>query len=174
STAAGEITPGAVVFATGLPPRLPGLPLPLPATAVKGHMAVTEPVPLTLPGAVTQVGVQIEDHRLLLGGTLDLDDTSPEVNPEAIERLRATLVQALPSLENVRLTHQWCCWRPHHPDGLAVIDRVPGLTNAWLTSGHYRTGILMAPATADALAGWIATGRPRPNLEPWQIQNRFK
>jgi glycine/D-amino acid oxidase-like deaminating enzyme len=174
TTPAGEITPGAVVFATGLPPRLPGLPLDLPATQVKGHMAVTEPVPLTLPGAVTWVGAQIEDHRLLLGGTLDHGDPSPEVTPEAIEGLRATLASALPPLGNVRLTHQWCCWRPHHPDGLAVIDRVPGLTNAWLTSGHYRTGILMAPATADALAGWITTGKPGPSLEPWHIKDRFK
>jgi glycine oxidase len=173
TTAAGEITPGAVVFATGLPPRLPGLPLHLPASAVKGHMAVTEPVPVTLPGAVTCVGIQIEDHRLLLGGTLDLDDTSTDVNPETIELLRATMGQALPPLENVRFTHRWCCWRPRHPDGLAVIDRVPGLINAWVTSGHYRTGILMAPAAADILAQWVASGHCPGHLRPWQIQDRF-
>jgi glycine oxidase len=173
TTTAGEITPGAVVFATGLPPQIPGLPLNLPATAVKGHLAVTEPVALTLPGVVTQVGIQIEDHRLLLGGTLDLDDASAEVNPETIERLRATLARALPPLENVRLTHQWCCWRPRHPDGLAVIDRIPGLINAWVTSGHYRTGILMAPAAADLLADWVASGQCPDHLRPWQIHDRF-
>jgi glycine oxidase len=173
TTAAGEIQPGAVVFATGLPPRLPGLPLRLPATAVKGHMAVTEPVPLTIPGVVTQVGIQIEDHRLLLGGTLDPDDASPEVNPEATERLRAAMARALPALDSVRLTHQWCCWRPRHPDGLAVIDRVPGLTNTWVTSGHYRTGILMAPAAADIIAQWLASGQSPGHLRPWQIQDRF-
>jgi len=42
----------------------------------------------------------------------------------------------------VRLSHRWCSRRPHHPDGLAVVDRVPGLSNTWFTSGHYRTGIL--------------------------------
>lgn len=33
-----------------------------------------------------------------------------------------------------------------------------GLTNAWITSGHIRTGILMAPAAAVALAVWIGGG----------------
>jgi glycine oxidase len=173
TTKAGDIAPGAVVFATGLPPRIPGLPLDLPAGTVKGHLAVTEPVPVTLPGSVTQLGTQIEDHRLLIGGTLDTDDQTTEVNPAVTDGLRDHLARALPALKDVRLTHRWCCWRPRHPDGLGVIDRIPGLTNAWLTSGHYRTGILMAPATADALAHWIATGQPPAHLEAWQIQNRF-
>jgi glycine/D-amino acid oxidase-like deaminating enzyme len=38
------------------------------------------------------------------------------------------------------------------------VDRVPGLGNAWFTSGHYRTGILMGPATGSALARWITSG----------------
>jgi len=173
TTPAGGLTPGAVVFATGLPPRIPGLPIDLPASTVKGHLVATEPVPVTLPGTVTQLATQIEDHRLLAGGTLDTGDPTTEVNPEVTGRIRAGIAAALPQLGNVRLTHRWCCWRPRHPDGLAVIDRVPGLANAWLTSGHYRTGILMAPATADALARWIATGQPSAGLEPWQIKERF-
>src|SRR5204862_58223 len=44
-TTAGTISPGAVVFATGLPPVLDGLPLDLPADRVKGHLLVTEPAP---------------------------------------------------------------------------------------------------------------------------------
>ena len=37
---------------------------------------------------------------------------------------------------------------------------MPGLDNAWLTSGHFRTGILNAPATAAVLTRWIAAGEP--------------
>jgi glycine/D-amino acid oxidase-like deaminating enzyme len=44
---------------------------------------------------------------------------------------------------------------------------VPGLSNAWITSGHYRTGILLAPAAGAALAGWITTQRRPGNLQPW-------
>jgi glycine oxidase len=173
ATPAGDITPGAVVFATGLPPDLDGLELRLPASTVKGHLLVTEPVPLRLPGTVAQLGTQLEDGSLLSGGTLDTTDTSPEVNEAVIGRIRRDLAATVPALAGVRVTHRWCCWRPRHPDGLAVIDRVPGLANAWLTSGHYRTGILMAPAAGAALAQWIATGQPATTLRPWQIQDRF-
>lgn len=173
ATPAGDITPGAVVFATGLPPRLDGLPLDLPADLVKGHLAVTEPLPLSLPGSVTQLGTQLEGGGVLSGGTLDTDDRTPDVRPEVAESIRANVAARLPSLNPIRLTHQWCCWRPHHPDGLAVIDRVPSLANAWLTSGHYRTGILMAPAAGAALAHWIVTGGPPSGLDPWMIHQRF-
>ena len=60
-----------------------------------------------------------------------------------------------------------CCFRPWHPDGYPVIDRVAGLDNAWLTSGHFRTGILMAPATAQIITGWIASGQPPPEAAAW-------
>jgi glycine/D-amino acid oxidase-like deaminating enzyme len=173
ATPAGDITPGAVVFATGLPPRLDGLPLDVPAGLVKGHLAVTEPLPVAMPGSVTQLGTPLEDGSVLSGGTLDTDDTTPDVRPEVTEGIRANLAARLPSLNPIRLSHQWCCWRPHHPDGLAVIDRVPGLANAWLTSGHYRTGILMAPAAGAALAHWIVTGGPPSGLDPWTIGQRF-
>ncbi|HEY3954881.1 MAG TPA: FAD-binding oxidoreductase [Streptosporangiaceae bacterium] len=179
ATPAGDISPGAVVFATGLPPRLDGLtgpdghPLDIPAGTVKGHLAVTEPLPLTLPGSVEMLGTQLEDGSVLSGGTLDTGDSTPDVRPEVAESIRAGVAARLPSLNPVRLSHQWCCWRPRHPDGLAVIDRVPGLANAWLTSGHYRTGIMMAPAAGAALAGWIASGGPPPGLDPWLLSQRF-
>jgi glycine/D-amino acid oxidase-like deaminating enzyme len=53
-----------------------------------------------------------------------------------------------------------------------VIDRVPGLANAWLTSGHFRTGILNAPATAAVLARWIAGGEQPAEPDTWSA-SRF-
>jgi len=170
---AGVITPGSVVFATGLPPRLDGLSLRLPSNLVKGHLAVTEPVPVVLPGLVAPLATQLEDRRLLAGGTLDTDDATADVRPEVVERIRSDMAAALPRLAGVRITHSWCCWRPHHPDGLPVIDRVPGLGNAWFTSGHYRTGILMGPATAAALARWITAGERPAIIKAFGLDGRF-
>lgn len=151
SSTAGVITPRAVVFAAGTPPTLEGLDLQLPADTVKGYLVVTEPVPVTLPGMVAPLATQLEDGRLPAGGTLDIGDATAGVRTEVTDRIRAELAAALPLLGRVRLTHRWCCWRPRHPDGLPVIDRLPGLGNSWITSGHYRTGILMGPATGSAL-----------------------
>jgi glycine oxidase len=166
-TTSGDIHPGAVVFATGLPPLLDGLPLDLPATQVKGHLLATEPTPLRLPGTVAPIATQLEDGRLLVGGTFDADDETPTVRPEVIESILAALYATLPAVRGLKAAYQWCCFRPRHPDGRPVIDRVPGLDNAWLTSGHYRTGILMAPITAQVISHWIASGQPPAEATAW-------
>jgi glycine oxidase len=159
-TSAGEFFPGSVVFATGLSPRIAGLDLDLPSFEVKGHIFASEPTSLNLPGAVAPLATAIDDGRLLLGGTLDIGDDERVVRPEVIAAMRAELEAAWPLARGVKISHQWACFRPAHPDHLPVVDRVPGLDNAWFTSGHYKTGILMAPATGRALATWIDSGRP--------------
>jgi glycine oxidase len=157
-TSAGEIRPGSVVFATGNPPRIDGLDLRLPWSEVKGHMLVTEPTHLQLPGVVAPLATPIEDGRLLRGGTLDIGDDERVVRPDVIASMMTELETAWPIARGLHVSHQWACFRPAHPDHLPVIDRVPALTNVWITSGHYKTGILLAPSTGRAIADWIASG----------------
>jgi glycine/D-amino acid oxidase-like deaminating enzyme len=167
-TSAGVISPGAVVFATGQPPVLDGLDgLDIPSDRVKGHLLVTEPTAVRLPCTIAPVATPLEDGRLLAGGTFDYGDESPAVREEVIDMIIASLRAALPGLREAGVSHQWCCFRPRHPDGRPVIDRVPGLANAWLTSGHFRTGILNAPATGMAIARWISADKPPPKAIAW-------
>ena len=166
-TSSGHISPGAVVFATGRPPVLDGLPLYIPADRVKGHLLVTEQTDVRLPGIVAPVATQIENGQLLAGGTFDTGDETPAVQPDVIDGIRAGLTAVLPRLAGVGVAYQWCCFRPRHPDRRPVIDKVPGLSNAWLTSGHFRTGILNAPVTAALLSRWIARDAPPVDARSW-------
>ena len=167
TTTAGDIYPGAVVFATGMPPVLDGLPLDLPASRVKGHLLVTEPSPVRLPGTVAPVATQLDDGRLLVGGTFDMGDETPIVRQDVIDSILEALYATLPVVRGLPAAYQWCCFRPRHPDGRPVIDQVPGIDNAWLTSGHFRTGILMAPVTGHTIARWIAAGEPPAEAAAW-------
>jgi glycine oxidase len=160
STTVGPVSPGAVVFATGAPPDAEDLVLPAPASLVKGHVIATEPIPLDLPVSVSPLLTQVDEGRLLAGGTLDTDDHSPDVDERVVASIRRDLEAAFPAIGPVPISHAWCCFRPAHPDELPVVDQVPRLTNVWMTSGHFRTGILMAPATGRALARWIDSGEP--------------
>jgi len=166
-TSAGSISPGAVVFATGSPPVLDGLPLHIPSDRVKGHLLVTERTEVTLPGIVAPLATQIENGQLLAGGTFDIGDETPVVRPDVIDAIAVGLAAVLPRLAAVGVAYQWCCFRPRHPDHRPVIDKVPGLANAWLTSGHFRTGILNAPATAAVLSRWISAGVPPAEAHAW-------
>ena len=102
--------------------------------------------------------MQLPSGELVAGGTLDEGDDDPVVRPAVIDDIRAGLAALVPAAASLPVPHAWCCFRPATADRQPVIDRVPGLDNAWVTCGHFRTGILMAPATGDAIARWIESG----------------
>jgi glycine/D-amino acid oxidase-like deaminating enzyme len=159
-TTAGNLDPGAVVFATGLAPA-PWVPVP--QRLVKGHLVVTEPAGFHLRCGLYAPGLgvgSLEDGSLLVGGTREEGDASPQVRGKVVQRIRRRLGELLPAARATRLRYRWCCFRPAMADGQPVIDRVSGLDNAWVSAGHDGTGLLLAPATGQALAAWIATGRP--------------
>jgi len=158
-TNVGEFRPGHVVFATGTPPPLLGLEK-IPSGEVKGHMLATAPTSFR---PSHESATLIEDSRLLMGGTLDVGDDERVVHDSVIDSMLAELGGGL------RAEYRWACFRPAHPDHLPVIDRVPGLDNAWITSGHYKTGILMAPATGAALAQWLTSGSPPEWVKPFGL-----
>ena len=158
-TTAGDLHPGVVVLATGLAPE-PWVRMP--QRLVKGHLVATEPVRFRLRCGVHSPGLGVgstADGGLLVGGTRDEGDSSAEVRPEVVQGIRRRLAELLPAAGQVRVRHQWCCFRPATADGQPVIDRVPGLDNAWMSADHDGDGLLMAPATGQALATWITTGR---------------
>jgi len=171
-TSAGDLHPGVVVFATGLAPELW---VPVPQRLVKGHLVVTEPVGFHLRCGVHAPGLGIgslQDGSLLAGGTREEGDHSPRVRGEVVQRIMGRLGELLPAARAARVRYRWCCFRPATADGQPVIDRVPGLGNAWVSAGHDGTGLLLAPATGQALAAWIATGQPPPPVRSFQV-SRF-
>jgi glycine oxidase len=158
-TTAGDLHPGRVVFATGLAPE-PWVQVP--QRLVKGHLVATEPVSFRLRCGLHSPGLGVgsmADGGLLAGGTRDEGDTSTQVRPEVIQHIRRRVAELLPAAGQARVRYQWCCFRPATADGQPVIDRVPGLDNAWVSAGHDGDGLLMAPATGQALASWITTSQ---------------
>lgn len=168
-TSHGAVHPGAVVFATGLAPE--GMS-PMPQLRVKGHLCVTEPAPFHLEASITDrsggiaVG-QLPDRRILLGGDRRADD-GRGVEAAVIASFRDRLAALLPEAGGLEISHAWSCRRPATPDRWPLVDRVPDLDNAWVTAGHYATGILLAPEVAALLAGWIETGRAPDAIAPFR------
>ena len=168
-TSAGAFQPRNVVFATGTPPQVDGLRLDLAWSEVKGHMLATAPTALQPPPQLVDVARAIDDGRILMGGTLDVGDDARVVRSEIIASMWQELEAAWPAAREIDIEYRWACFRPAHPDHLPVIDRVPGVRNAWLTSGHYKTGILSAPGTARALAQWLQTGAAPEVVRPFAV-----
>lgn len=155
----GDFHPGALVYATG---DISKDWVKAPPARVKGTIAITEPAGFELEAAlIDRILVrQLEDGRLLTGSTIDEGDEVPVVRQQTIDGIRAEVARMLPEAASLRVEAAWCCFRPGSPDGMPIIDRLPGLANAWISVGHYRTGILVAPGAGEVLAAWIMDGRP--------------
>jgi glycine oxidase len=54
--------------------------------------------------------------------------------------------------------------RPAAADRLPVIGRLPDSSHQWIAAGHFRNGILLAPATAVTLADLLEGKVPAVNL----------
>ena len=172
-TGHGDVEAGAVVLATGSGPRLEGLPLPHGQLLVKGTLVATAPAPFRLRLGVAGLGglaFQLPDGRLLFGNTFDATDGSPEVRPETLVATRADLEALVPDAAGLPLSHAWSCFRPAIAAGLPVIDKREGLGDVWVTCGHFRTGFLLAAATGQALATWIAKGERPEGIAPFSAR----
>ncbi|WP_283134703.1 NAD(P)/FAD-dependent oxidoreductase [Rhizohabitans arisaemae] len=74
----------------------------------------------------------------------------------------------------IALIHDpWVGGRPMSPDGLPVLDRLPGLSNAYTATGHGMLGITLAPVTGAAMAEYITSGHRPSELTPFRA-DRFR
>src|SRR5204863_7436266 len=119
-----------------------------PLRAVSGQLISTRPIQPLLRGAVggKYIVLQLRSGEIVAGGNL-LESES--ITPDA--SLSLAFAEAtrdlIPALRDVEFTRAWCGRRPTTPDGLPGIDRAPGFDNMFLACGHFRNGMLLAPAT---------------------------
>jgi len=175
-TTAGTIEPRVVVSATGwsadwLRGSIPELPL---LRSVSGQLIATDPQPPLLTGSV--VGkfliLQLRSGEIVTGGNL-LESESVTPDPSLSAQFAEAACDLVPQLRGVEFSRAWCGRRPMTPDGLPVIDHAPGCDNLFLACGHYRNGVLLAPATGKLLSEWIFS-RTRPeDLSPFKSDRRW-
>lgn len=93
--------------------------------------------------------------RALLGATVEEAGYDTATHAIDLARLRSAAAELLPMLADETLfpaIDQWAGLRPATPDLLPILDRVPGTLRQYIATGHYRNGILLAPATAHVIA----------------------
>jgi glycine/D-amino acid oxidase-like deaminating enzyme len=81
-----------------------------------------------------------------------------EVNDEACTVLARAAGRVSTALATARITRRQACYRPVTDDNLPLIGRVPGVSGAYVATGHGPWGMLNAPATGLALAELITEG----------------
>lgn len=133
----------------------------------KGQMlAIAIPPSLSLPLVVRTHGMYIVPRttgpnkgRAIIGATIEDAGFDKIVYPSDIAHLRALAAALLPALADAPQLEVWAGLRPSTPDELPFLGPSPDHRNQFVAAGHYRNGILLAPATAHVMAQIIA-GQP--------------
>lgn len=163
-TATGTIPTDLVVLATGLGtgPLTQASPAPVPIGAVLGQ-ALRIRLTDSLGNPDFQPVITGHDIHLVplgageywVGATVEFPPDEaptafiPTADAERLVTLRQGATSYCPALAQAEVLDQWSGLRPR-PAGQAapVIQPLAGYDNVWLATGHYRNGVLLAPATA--------------------------
>jgi glycine oxidase len=138
----------------------PGLPAPVP---VKGHILAIGPIEQGPRHVIHTRDVYIapKSRWILVGTTSERNRADTEVDRKAINQLRARAAALVPALADAPELTAWAGVRPGSPDDQPLIGQtaIPGVFAAL---GHYRNGVLFAPATANIVADQVIDGKVSP------------
>lgn len=165
STAAGDVLGDRVVLAAGAwsGDLLASLGLNLPVEPVKGQMILYKCASDFLPSMVLAKGryaIPRRDGHILIGSTLEHEGFDKTPTQSALESLKASAVELLPALADAQIVGHWAGLRPGSPEGIPFIGPVPGFEGLWLNCGHYRNGLVLAPASCQLLADLLVGDTP--------------
>jgi glycine oxidase len=158
-TQAGICTAPTVIVAAGAWAARDGL-LPddihVPVRPLKGQslaLRMTQSAPATTHIVWTeQVHIAPKaDGRLIVGATVEECGFNASITAGGIFALLDGARRALPSVEEMRVEAVWSGLRPTSEDDAPILG-VTSVQGLLLAIGHHRNGILLAPATADAIA----------------------
>lgn len=158
-----------------------GLSPGLAVTPKKGQMlAVALPRELPLHLVVRTHDIYIVPRttgtmtgRAIIGATIEDAGFDRTVSSADIARLRSLAAALLPPLANATELESWAGLRPATPDGLPFLGEIPGHPNQFAAVGHYRNGILLAPATAHLMAQILTGEQPDLNIGNFSPARNF-
>ncbi len=91
------------------------------------------------------------DGRVLVGSTTERAGFDKSTTDEVRATLHDYALRTVPELSSARIEHHWSGLRPGSPDGIPAIGEHPRIENLFVNAGHYRNGLVMAPASARLL-----------------------
>jgi glycine oxidase len=78
------------------------------------------------------------------------------VTPGGLKKIFAAAIELAPDLENARIEETWAGLRPDSPDHLPILGPVD-VEGLLFATGHFRSGVLLAPLTARLIREWITS-----------------
>jgi glycine oxidase len=136
-------------------------PYVLPVEPVKGQMLALVGAP-PLKHVVRSPEVYLlprSDGRLIIGSTIERAGYDKRTDVNVIRQFFAKATQLVPGIAAAKEHEAWAGLRPATPDGLPLLGA--GITAGYfVSSGHFRDGILLAPISAAVMTDLVLSQSP--------------
>ena len=177
-TRAGRVTADRVIVCGGAwaAQLLESVEVVLPVRPVKGQMILFKAPPGLVQRVVLMDGRYViprGDGRVLAGSTLEEAGFDKALSGEARESLWQSATRIVPALADCEVEHHWAGLRPGSPEGIPFIGAVPGVENLWVNAGHYRNGLVLAPASTRLLVDELLGREPIIDPGPYRLEGRL-
>ncbi len=174
----GEIRGDRVVVAAGAwsGELLKPLGVALPVEPVKGQMLLYRCAEDFLSHMVLAKGryaIPRRDGHVLVGSTLEYAGFDKTPTEQALASLQASAQELLPALAAAPLVGHWAGLRPSSPSGVPFIGPVAEYPGLWLNCGHFRNGLVLAPASCQLLADLLLDQAPSLDPGPYSPSGRL-
>jgi glycine oxidase len=176
-TTTANYRPGVVVLAAGAWSGIlaEGLELTLPTRPVKGQLLLAQcrVPPVRTPLHAGEALFVPRADGLLLGVTVEEAGYDDRVTLDGVHTILARTSALVPAVGQLSWARAWAGLRPATPDGWPYVGPLPPLRNLWVSTGHFRKGILLAPVCARLLARSILANRLDEDLVPFKPTRRI-
>jgi glycine oxidase ThiO len=130
----------------------------IPVEPVKGQILAVVPPRPCLKHIVRSNDIYIvprRDGRIIIGATVERVGYDKRVLPDVIQLMHQHAARLVPELGEARMADAWAGLRPATPDELPVMGASQLLAGYFISSGHFRYCILLAPANAKLMTQLI-------------------
>ena len=105
------------------------------------------------------------DGTVFAGATVEDVGFRKKTTARALAGLRNMASALVPALRGAEVASAWAGLRPGSPDGLPIIGLLPRRENVYVATGHFRSGILLAPITGKLVSQMVLEGRTEMPLD---------
>lgn len=152
------------------------LGLELPVHPIKGQMISYKATARWLPTILMHQNMYLIprlDGHILCGSTLENTGFDDQTDQQALYSLSQKAAQLVPELAHLPVKQQWAGLRPAAPNGIPFIGVSPKHDNLWVNAGHFRNGIVLAPASARLLKEQMLGQRSSMSTTPYQFAEQL-
>ncbi|WP_042349973.1 glycine oxidase ThiO [Bacillus massiliigorillae] len=111
--------------------------------------------------------------QLVIGATMVKDDWNIQPSIDGIESVISKAKSMLPEVSDMKIESFWAGLRPQTFDGKPFIGQHPEDSHLLFATGHYRNGILLAPATGQMIRNLILQQKvPEDWIEAFKINRK--